>query len=389
MTGFDDQAAGAPGVLVQSAGAPGARAPSSVTPGRCLIDQVDIGPCHQRQDDPTWRFARGTITHVDGWIVTLRARGGAVGYGHVLGTPIYAPDVARIEPVLHALVKVVRGQDAFDLEALHARLSAVAGSEMCALSGFVNALYDLMACSLQIPLHALLGGKVRDRITASRLVPLKSADAMADHCARLVGEGYRCLKIKLSGEAELDLARVSTVRARVGPDVTLTVDANQAYDADGAIDVCDALQPYDIAMMEQPVPADDVDGLRRVHASGLLPIEADESIKTLRGLVTLIGLGAADSYNLKLHYLGGIRNTLIAIRICEAAGVGYRFGAIFGPRLLAAQGVAVASVAGSIHAGAELAEFEHLLDDPFTGLTTERGELTVPTGIASGVIYEG
>jgi len=353
--------------------------------GHCMIDRVEITPCRQRQDDPTWRFARGTITHVDGWIVALTSRAGDVGYGHVLGTPIYAPDVARIEPVLHALAGVVQGKNAFEIETLHALLAPVAEDEACALSGFVNALYDLVARTLRIPLHTLLGGKVRDRIEASRLIPLKSPDAMADHCARLVNEGYRCLKIKLSGESDLDVSRVSTVRTRVGKAITLTVDANQAYDADGAIDVCRALQSYGIAMMEQPVPADDVDGLIRVRASGLLPIEADESIKTLRGLVTLIGLGAADSYNLKLHYLGGIRNTLIALRICEAAGVGYRFGAIFGPRLLAAQGVAVAAVAGSIHAGAELSEFEHLLDDPFSGLTTENGALTVPEGVGSGV----
>lgn len=68
--------------------------------------------------------------------------------------------------------------------------------------------------------------------------------------------------------------------------------------------------------------------------------------------------------------------------------MGYRFGAIFGPRLLAAQGVHVASVAGSIHAGAELAEFDHLLDDPFVGLEVESGELAVPGGLGSGVEYE-
>jgi len=352
------------------------------------IDRVDIIACSQRQDDPSWRFARGTITHVDGWIVALTARNGQVGYGHVLGTPIFKPDTARIEPVLEALRREARGQDAFALETLHRRLEAVAGAEVCALSGFVCAVYDLQARMLGVPLHVLLGGKVRDTVEASRIVSIKSPEDMAEQAAKLARQGYRYLKLKLSGESELDVARVRTVRGRLGEAVTLTVDANQAYQADEAIRVCEALRPMGVVMMEQPVPAADIEGLCRVHAAGALPIEADEAIAGLPGLVRLIGMGDADSYNLKVHYLGGIRNTLIAVRLCEAAGVGYRFGAIFGPRLLAAQGVHVASVAGSIHAGAELAEFDHLLDDPFVGLEVEAGELAVPEGLGSGVDYQ-
>lgn len=67
--------------------------------------------------------------------------------------------------------------------------------------------------------------------------------------------------------------------------------------------------------MEQPVPAADREGLRRVTQAGLLRIEADESIGSLRGLLELIAMGAAHSYNLKIPYLGGLRNTLTAIRV--------------------------------------------------------------------------
>ncbi|MDX3908117.1 MAG: enolase C-terminal domain-like protein [Pigmentiphaga sp.] len=351
------------------------------------IDRVEIVPCSQRQDDPSWRFARGTITHVDGWLVKLVARNGQTGYGHVLGTPIFQPDTARIEPVLEALRQVVAGSDAFGLEAMHRRLEAAAAGEMCVLSGFVCAVYDLQARLLGVPLHVLLGGKVRDSVDASRLVSIKSPEEMASHADKLAKQGYRFLKLKLSGEPGLDIERVRTVRERVGESLVLTVDANQAYGPDDAIRVCRELRPFGVAMMEQPVPAADVEGLCRVHAAGELPIEADEAIGDLAGLVRLIGMGAADSYNLKLHYLGGIRNTLIAVRLCEAAGVGYRFGAIFGPRLLAAQGVHVASVARNIHAGAELAEFDHLLDDPFEGLEVRDGALAVSAEAGSGVTY--
>ncbi len=361
------------------------RAPARLPGAASVLDRVEIVPCTQRQDDPSWRFARGTITHVDGWIVALTTRDGTTGYGHVLGTPIFQPDVARIEPILEELKRVLVGRDVFDLEILHARMEVVAQSEPCALSGFVCAMYEVQARMLGVGLHTLLGGKRRDSVEVSRIVSIKSPEAMADQAQKLASQGYRYLKLKLSGEADLDISRVRVVRERLGAGITLTVDANQAYDADTAIRVCRELRPWRVAMMEQPVPAADIEGLCRIHAAGELPIEADEAIGDLRGLLDLIAMKAADSYNLKLHYLGGIRNTMIAVRLCEAAGVAYRFGAIFGPRLLAAQGVHVASVAKSIHAGAELAEFDHLLDDPFAGLEVQDGELAVSSGAGSGV----
>lgn len=351
---------------------------------RLVIESVSYTPCIQRQQDPTWKFARGGIPQIHGWIVTLTARDGTQGWGHVLATPVAGPDVARTQAALEMAAALVPGQNALDQQALHALLAPVCEGLPCVLSGLTSAALELAARSLGLPLHALLGGAVRRQIPVARLIPIKEPEAMAAEALRLQAEGYRTLKLKLNGAADVDLARVAAVRAAVAASVTLTVDANQAYDADTAIEVCQALTHQQVLLMEQPVPAADREGLRRVTQAGLLRIEADESIVSLRGLLELIAMGAAHSYNLKIPYLGGLRNTLTAIRICEAAGVHCRLGAIFAPRIASAQAAHLAAGMHSVEGGAEIAESEHLLDDPFTGFDAAEGQVPVCLEAGSG-----
>lgn len=354
---------------------------------QAIIERVTLTPCDQRQQDPGWKFARGGIPQIQGWIVTLTSTSGVQGWGHVLTTPIAQPDGARTRRVLEEAAQAVQGRSALHQETLHRQLQEICVDVPCVLSGITSAAMELCARSLQVPLSALLGGATRTHIPATRLIPIKAPELMAAEALRLQAQGYLGLKLKLDGDADTDIARVREVRKAVGPGVLLTVDANQAYDADTAIDVCEALRPHGIALMEQPVPAADREGLRRVTQRGLLRIEADEAIGgSVKTLLELIAMGAAHSYNLKVPYFGGLRHTLVAARACEAAQVQCRLGAIFGPRIASAQAAHLASVLRSLEGGAEIAESEHLLDDPFTGFDARNGQLPVSSTPGSGAM---
>jgi len=351
------------------------------------IARVDILPCTQRQDDPEWKFARGSITHIDGWLIRLEASSGEQGWGHVLGTPIYAPQSDRIAALLQRAVEGLAGASIWRLAEWETRWQALCPDDPCIRSGLQAAWLELQCQRLQQPLHHRFGGARHQQVPVTRLLPLKSPEQMAALARARQAEGYRHLKIKLDGNVALDLQRVEAVRAAVGAEMGLTADANQAYALPDALRLIEGLQPYGLEALEQPVAAADVAGLKRLRQAGRVPIEADEAIGSLTGLMHLLDQGAADYYNLKLHYLGGITQTWMAMRLCEAAGVRYRMGAIFGPRLLVAQGLHLAAVAEHLLGGAELAEFTHLLDDPFTGLDVENGMLAVPSTVGSGVAW--
>ena len=92
-----------------------------------------------------------------------------------------------------------------------------------------------------------------------------------------------------------------------------------------------------------------------------------------------------DAVSLKIPKLGGLRNTLAAARLCEAAHIKYRLGAAVGSRVLSAQALHFACAMPGVDYACELAEFDRLLDDPFEGLEVKDGVLHLPEGSGSGV----
>nr|WP_294865199.1 enolase C-terminal domain-like protein [uncultured Pseudogulbenkiania sp.] len=354
------------------------------------IQRVRVLPCVQQQEDPSWRFAQGTIPQVAGWLIELQTDAGVSAYGYVEVIPVVSCTPAGALAAIQTLAPLLLGRDPFRIESILLEMDGVLGGHRHVKAGFDCALHELNARMVQQPLHCLFGGAVHGRMATTRIVPIKPPHDMAEDAARLAGKGYRYLKIKLSGDAALDIERVRLIRARVGDAVRLSVDPNQAYSAKGAIMTLKQIGRFGVDLVEQPVRATDHVGLKLVRQSVDMVVEADESITSLGALLELIALEALDSANLKIGDLGGLRNTLTAARICEAAGIGYRIGATFGPRLMAAQATHLASVFPRQSYAQEVAEFDHLLDDPFSGLEIGTdGQVAVPDGVGSGVALTG
>ncbi|MGO4740360.1 mandelate racemase/muconate lactonizing enzyme family protein [Bosea sp. 2KB_26] len=349
------------------------------------IVDVYVDQCVQPQQDPAWRFALGGIPRLDGLIVTLRTERGIVGEGHIEAMALYADDLAGSLAAVDVLRPVLLGGDPLQFAALRDKLdNALAGHE-AVKAGVDSALHELASRSLGVPLHVLFGGARRHSVDLQRILPLKDPQGMAADAARLAGLGYRCLKVKIDGDGELAVARVKAVRDAVGDSVRLSADANQSFTPKTALHVIERIARYGVDLVEQPVPAADVAGLGFVTRRSPIAIEADEAIRSLRDIVTLIAEQACDSFNLKTSVLGGLGRTYVAAQICEAAGRAYRVGTAYGPRLVAAQCLHLAVALPSFHYPVEFAEFDHLLDDPFTGLEAVSGMLELTNGLGSGL----
>ena len=140
----------------------------------------------------------------------------------------------------------------------------------------------------------------------------RAAGEVADNAASLVEEGYRHLKVKLDGDHDLDVGRVRAVRERVGREIHLTADANQTYTPKAAIRALRAMEPYGLDLIEQPVAADDIAGLKLVTESVSAIVEADEAANTVAEIADLVQRRAVDSINLKVTHVGGLRRAKVA-----------------------------------------------------------------------------
>jgi L-alanine-DL-glutamate epimerase-like enolase superfamily enzyme len=349
------------------------------------IISAEAKPCVQRQSDAGWTFARAAIPDIRGWTIILTDDAGrtGLGYGHAL--PTVTANSETTKAALDFLLPKLIGRDGSDIAAIVHEVDVALAAAPAAKAGIDMALHDLLARKLNVPLNVLFGGAMRKSIPQGRIVPLKQPKEMAEHAAKLAAEGYPMIKVKFSGDAGLDAARIAAVRDAVGPKPILTVDTNQTYSAKGFINTFGRIEQYDIKLVEQPVIADDWQGLALCTRTLPVAVEADESAGSLADVAKLVNGRMCDVINLKVTKLGGIRNTLKAVALCEANGIGCRLGAAFGPSLLQAVSAHIAAAFTRLEYPCELAEHLHLLDDPFTPLPVESGRVTVPTSPGSGV----
>lgn len=351
------------------------------------IAAATLSPCTQTLADPEWKFARAQVPQLEGWVLRLQDEDGHEGLGYCHAIPAISTHGAGAEAGLAFLAQRLVGRPVDDLGATMEEIDATLAYQPTVKAAIDMALHDLLARRLGVPVHVLLGGKLRDAVPLSRILPIKAPEQMAALAQRLAAEGYRQLKLKLSGDTDLDVQRIAAVRGAAGEGVALTLDPNQSYNAKQMISAFRKMERYDIALIEQPVPAADVAGLALLTRTLPVAIEADESAQTVRDVFRLVSERAVDVINLKITNLGGIRRFLQAVRICEAGEVGCRMGAAFGPSLLQAMSLQAACIVRRLPHACELSEHLHLRDDPFTPLPVQDGRLQLPAGPGCGVTY--
>lgn len=263
----------------------------------------------------------------------------------------------------------------------------------CARSAIDIALHDLVATAAGISVSDLLGGRVRERVQVAIEIAGGAPEDMASACRALLAQGVLAFKAKIGGVVEADLERLQAIRAAVGPKVMLRADANQGYTPKDAIRLCTLAEQSGVGLelLEQPVPAWDLQGMGLVRRSVATPIEADESCYSPHDAMQIVRLEAADVLNVKLGKAGGLANAKKIAAIAEAAGLRCVVGTAFG---LGVEIAAKLHLAASTLAITEAVEFtelmlhETLLESPDRAgfsLPLNEGALPVPSGPGLGV----
>jgi D-galactarolactone cycloisomerase len=240
------------------------------------------------------------------------------------------------------------------------------------LSGVDIALWDIAGKRAGLPLYQLLGGAPRHRLSAyASLRRYGAANVVAANALAAVQRGYRQIKIH-----EVEINHVRAVREAIGPDIRLFLDTNCPWTVSEALTMVEALRPYDIALLEEPIwPPEDYDGLARVRAAGIAT-GAGENISGLHHFRHLFEVGAVSVAQPSVTKVGGVSELRKILALAEAFGVevmphcGY-----FGPGYLAVLHI-TASMPGDVL-------FERLYLDlkesPFSPWTEARdGIVSVP-----------
>ena len=294
---------------------------------------------------------RSTDT-TDAVLVEVEDSDGVVGHGEA---PIVPAVTGEDEPGIRAaltgpLRDAVLGACTDDLPDLLSRVAGAVPGRPSARAGVDVALHDLAARRAGVPLAVLLGGESGDVPTdVSTDVTVAAGDAarLAAAARDRVADGFTALKLKVGTDAATDVARVRAVRSAVGPSVVIRLDANQGWTPDQAIRVIRALEDAGagVELVEQPVPATDLDGLARVTAAVSTPVMADEAVFTIADLGAVIERGAATLVNVKLAKAGGLTQARDQLVLAAAHGLGTMVGSMMETGVgVAAAGSLVAAV---------------------------------------------
>jgi o-succinylbenzoate synthase len=292
-----------------------------------------------------FKTALRTVEQVEDIVVMLHTDDGRIGYGEAPPTAAITGEThgSIIHAIRHHIGPRVISEDITDLNRVVGLIQRALAANNSAKAAVEIAVYDLWAQLHRAPLYSLLGGGV-PTLTTDVTISVNEVDVMEADALAAVEEGYTALKIKLGKDIATDVARVRAVHDAVDGRAILRLDANQGWNAKDAVRVLTLLEnagvPLDL--VEQPVPAHDLEGMRYITERVNTPVMADESVFSPRDVTELIRLRAADIINIKLMKAGGIGNALRIADIAAAHGMPCMMGCMLESSISVAAAVHVA-----------------------------------------------
>ena len=264
----------------------------------------------------------GPLAASDFGIVRVRTIDGREGIGEIsmnLGRT-GAEQCADVERIL---APTLTGRDAASIRSCVAVMDAVLSGSEPAKAGVEMALLDLAGKELGVPVHRLLGGKVRDTIRVRWGLGFGDVAVGIAELERWVERGFRAIKLKVGRPgSRRDEQIVAATREAFGDAVTIMVDGNAGYSTPlQAVQELTRLEAYDLQLVEQPLAREALDGLAFVRGRLRTPLLADESMRHPRDAYAIARAGAADALSIYVCEAGGLLAAAKAFAIGEAAGL--------------------------------------------------------------------
>jgi len=185
------------------------------------------------------------------------------------------------------------------------------GILVSAMSAIDVGLWDLKGKILEQPVHLLLGGKKRDEIYpyATGMYFSKHevmTDTLPKEAKCYADMGYKAMKMKVGLGVKEDIELVKLVREAIGPDVNLMIDANHAYNLREAIQLANAVEPYDIYWFEEPISPEYYDQYAELRTKTTIPIAGGECEYLRFGFQTLLKSNSVDIIQPDICGTGGL-----------------------------------------------------------------------------------
>lgn len=296
---------------------------NSKAPSAMRIGNVEV--FNLRYEVPAgsgFSYGGGRLTARVTSLVKVTTDNGTVGWGAAYSHP------ALVRIIIESHLKpFLLGKDAGDIEGLWGRMYRLTrwygrkGAAVSALGAVDTALWDIKGKAAGKPVYALLGGNGRPvPVYASALLWNEDLDALAAEAAAYIKQGFRRVKMRLGKDEGYDVAAVKAVRAAVGPDNGVIVDASMRYDLDTAIRVGKIFEELKVVWYEEPFEPEDIDSYVALRKHVKVPVAAGENDFGVQGFREMLRAGALDVVQPDACRAGGISEVYAVGKMAQEFG---------------------------------------------------------------------
>jgi L-Ala-D/L-Glu epimerase len=335
---------------------------------------IDAKPIELKLTTP-FRISRGVEITASNVVVQINHED-FTGYGEAAPDAYYGESQETVLSCVSTFAGNL-GDNPFLSEDILSHLDQLIRLNPAAKAAVDMALYDLVGKMLNVPVYTLLGLNPKHTPRTSFTLGIDSPDKMAKKA--LLARDYPILKVKVGTKHDID--NLKAIR-EVSP-ATIRVDANTGWTPKEAIKNINAFAPYNIEFVEQPIPARDLAGLKLIRENVPIPIIADESCVTVEDIPRLAG--CVDGINIKLMKCGGLSHALKMIHVARA----HNLLVMIGCMIESSMAITAAAHLTPLVDYADLDGNLLIDNDPYTGVTVEKGKLLLPEGPGLGVKSRG
>jgi o-succinylbenzoate synthase len=335
-----------------------------------------------------FKTALRQVTHLEDLVITIYTDSGLIGYGEGASTAVITGEtLISMRGAVETIFRdILIDREIEDFNSLLNDINKAMVHNSTIKSAIEMALYDLRSQLLNLPLYKFLGGS-QTKFETDITISLNGIDTMIADCQNAIDLGYSILKIKVGESIAKDYDRIKTI-AQTFPNITLRIDANQAWSAKESVTLLTKLENQGILtqLIEQPVKANDFRGMRYIKERTLTPLLADESVFSAKQAIELLEMDACDLINIKLAKCGGISHALQIADIANLYNVKCMIGCMLEGAISVGAGVHVASARSNIITMLDLDGANLLAYNPVVGgAVFNESEIILSNGYGLGI----
>ena len=298
------------------------------------ITKVEITPLKIKLTEP-FVISKGPLTHGTITVVKIFCTQGIYGIGECCPyRTIHGETQQGSVAAAQGLARLIIGLDPTQIHSIMRILDKSLAGNASIKGAFDMALYDLNAKLVDQPLYQYLNGDPNKEIYTDMTVSLLPLEKMVAKAEKYVADGFPVLKVKLGDRpSSKDIARMKAIRAAIGNEIPIRIDANQGWNYSEALGALKGMKDLNIEHCEAPIYAGDLLHLQRLRDISPIPIMGDESVFSHQDAFQTLAMGCIDLINIKLGKSGGILHASKIASIAEAYGVYCQVGSFSESRL--------------------------------------------------------